>query len=146
MRKEDAPITVEQIFDASLDIVWSAITEIDQMRQWYFENIPSFKAEIGFETQFNIENEARNFLHLWKVTEVQKGKMISYDWKYEEYPGNSFVVFELFELNNSTKLRLSHHIKESFPEDIPEFTRESGIEGWTCLINKSLKEYIEKTG
>jgi len=49
MRKNDEPIIVEQTFNRSIDTVWNSVTEIDQMRQWYFENIPSFKPEVGFE-------------------------------------------------------------------------------------------------
>jgi len=30
--------------------LWDAITEVDQMRLWCFESIPSFKPEVGFET------------------------------------------------------------------------------------------------
>jgi uncharacterized protein YndB with AHSA1/START domain len=127
-----------------MEAVWSAITEIDQMRQWYFENIPSFKPEVGFETQFNVESQERNFLHLWKVTEAVPLKKIKYTWKFEGYPGDSFVVFELFEHNNGTKLRLSTEVLEDFPADIPEFKRESGVAGWTFFIKKSLKEFLEK--
>ena len=143
MRNIDKPIIVDQTFNTSIDTVWKSITEIDQMRQWYFENIPSFKPEVGFETQFNLQSQERNFLHMWKVTEVVPKKMITYNWKYENYPGNSFVVFELFKENNMTKLRLTHQVLESFPEDIPEFLRESGVEGWTFFIKKSLKEFLE---
>ena len=114
------------------------------MCQQYFENIPSFKPEDGFETQFNVQSQERNFLHMWKVTEVVPLKKISYNWKYENYPGDSFVVFELFKQNNMTKLRLTHQVLENFPEDIPEFLRESGVEGWTFFIKKSLKEFLEK--
>ena len=46
--------------------------------------------------------------------------------------------------NDVTKLRLTHHVQESFPEDIPEFKRESGIEGWTFFIKKRLKEFLDK--
>jgi len=144
MRKGDDPIIVEQSFNRSIESVWKAITEVDQMRQWYFKNIPSFKAEVGFETQFNVQSRDRNFLHKWKVIEIVPLKMITYNWKYEEYPGDSFVVFELFEKNNLTTLRLTHQVHESFPEDIPEFSRESGVEGWTFFIRRSLKEFIEK--
>jgi uncharacterized protein YndB with AHSA1/START domain len=144
MKKNEEPIIVEQFFNASIESVWNAITNVDQMRQWYFENIPSFKAEVEFETQFNVQSQERNFLHMWKVTEVVPMKKIVYNWKYEGYPGNSFVVFELFEENNSTKLRLTHQVTESFPQDIPEFLRESGVEGWTFFIKKSLKEFLEK--
>ena len=35
-------------------------------------------------------------------------------------------------------------IVESFPQDIPEFSRMSCLGGWTYFINQSLKEYLEK--
>ena len=70
MRKNDEPIIVEQIFSLPIEVVWNSITEVDVMRQWYFENIPSFKPEVGFETKFNVESQGRNFLHMWRVTEV----------------------------------------------------------------------------
>jgi uncharacterized protein YndB with AHSA1/START domain len=144
MRKIDEPVVVEQTFGNSIDVVWKAITEIDQMRQWYFDNIPSFKPEVGFETQFNIRNQNRNFLHMWKVTEVVPEKMIKYNWKYDGYSGDSFVTFELFEQDNLTKLRLTHQAQENFQEDVPEFSRELCLEGWTYFIRKSLKEFLEK--
>ncbi|MHA1916673.1 MAG: SRPBCC family protein, partial [Promethearchaeota archaeon] len=81
MKKNEEPIIVEQFFNASIESVWNAITNVDQMRQWYFENIPSFKAEVEFETQFNVQSQERNFLHMWKVTEVVPMKKIVYNWK-----------------------------------------------------------------
>ncbi len=143
MRKEDRSIIVEQTYNASLDDAWSAITEIDQMRQWYFDNIPAFRPEIGFETQFNVQSGGRDFLHLWKVTEVVSKKRITYNWKYDGYPGDSFVVFELSQQDNLTTLRLTHQVTESFPEDIPDFNREGCIEGWKYFIKNSLKKYLE---
>ena len=144
MRKNDEPIIVEQIFNNSSEEVWNSITDIEQMRQWYFENIPSFKPEVGFETHFNVQSQDRNFLHMWKVTEVVPLKLIRYNWKFKEYPGDSFVVFELFKEKNLIKLRVTNQVKESFPDDIPEFSRESGVEGWTFFIKKRLKEFLEK--
>ncbi len=145
MKKHDQPIIVEQSFNAPIERVWNAITDVAQMRQWYFDNIPAFKAEVGFETQFDVQTEQRIFRHIWKVTEVVPQKLISYTWKYEGYPGDSQVMFELFKGNQSTKLRLTHQIKESFPQDIPEFSRESGIEGWKYFIQNSLKEFLDKS-
>ena len=144
MKKDEEPIIVEQTFNTSREAVWNAITDIGQMRQWYFENIPSFKPEVGFETQFNVQSQDRNFLHMWKVTEVVPLKMISYNWKFEGYPGDSVVTFELFQQENLIKLRLTDRVLESFPGDIPEFARESGVEGWTFFIKKRLKEFLEK--
>jgi uncharacterized protein YndB with AHSA1/START domain len=114
------------------------------MCKWFFENIPSFKPEVGFEIQFNVKSQDRNFLHKWKVTEVEPLKKISYNWKYEDYPGDSFVVFELFNENNKTKLMLKHQVTESFPQDIPEFLRESGLAGWSYFLKERLKEFLER--
>jgi len=144
MKKNEEPIIVEQTFNTSVDAVWNAITGIDQMRKWYFESISSFKPEVGFETQFNINSQDNNFLHKWKVTEVVPLKMLAYNWKYEGISGDSFVKFELFEENKLTTLRLTHQVLEDFPDDIPEFSRESGVEGWTFFIRKSLKEFLER--
>ena len=143
MNSSDDPIIVEQIYNSSIHKVWNAITKLDQMKQWYFDNITSFSPVVGFETQFEVKVEDRTFTHLWKLTEVIPLQKIVYNWKYEEYPGDSSVTFELSELDNQTKLRLTHHVEESFPDDIPEFTRESGILGWNFLIKERLKEYLK---
>ncbi len=145
MSDTNRPIIVEQTFKTSINNVWNAITQVDQMKKWFFENIESFKPEVGFETQFNVQSQDRNFLHLWKLTEVVPMKKITYSWKYGGYPGDSFVMFELLEQNDQTKLRLTHKGMESFPDDIPEFSRESGIEGWNYFIRKSLKKFLGKS-
>jgi len=144
MKKNEPLIIVEQTFNKSIEKVWRSITEIDHMRQWYFENIPDFKPEIGFETQFMIVNKGRKFLHLWKVTEVIPQRKITYTWKFKDYAGDSYVDFDLFEQKEGTKLRLTVHVLEDFSDDIPEFRRESCIGGWEYFIKKRLKEYLEK--
>ena len=144
MKASEDPIVVEQTFDAVPEAVWKAITDIDQMRQWYFENIPDFKPEVGFETSFNVKSGERDFLHMWKVTEVVPGRKISYDWKFESYPGDSYVVFELFKEETGTRLRLTDVVRKDFPDDIPEFKRESCIGGWEYFRKGRLKEYLDK--
>ena len=61
---------------------------------------------------------------------------------YNEYPGDSFVKFELNEKAGSTLLRLSTEVKADFPDDIPEFKRKSGVQGWNYFIGKQLKAYL----
>ncbi len=139
MKKTDKPIIVEQTFDRLLKDVWEAITVLDKMKKWFFNNIPSFEPVVGFKTRFVIQVEDRIFPHLWELTEVEPMKKITYDWRYEGYPGSSFVVFELIEEGNQTKLRLTYTVVENFPDNFPEFTRESGIEGWSYFIKKNLK-------
>jgi len=139
----EKPIVVEQVYQASVDAVWAAITEVDQMRQWYFE-IEAFQPELGFQTEFDVQVEDRNFPHVWKVTEVIPSQKIAYNWNYRGYPGDSFVTFELSEEGAGTKLKLTHEVTESFPQDIPEFKRESGVAGWNYFICERLKEFLEK--
>jgi len=143
MKTSDEPIIVEQSFNSSIESVWDSITDIEQMRLWYFENIPAFKPEIGFETQFSVQSNDRNFLHMWKVTEVQPLKMIKYSWTFEGYPGKSTVTFELLKQDTLTKLKLTVDILENFPEDISEFTRESCIAGWKYFITNRLKDFLK---
>ena len=143
MKKNDEPIIVEQTYKTSIEKVWSAITELEQMKKWYFENIPAFKAEIGFETQFNVENEGRIFPHVWQVTEAIPNKIIVYTWRFEGYPGDSIVTFELFEENDSVRLQLRLNVLEDFPDDIPEFRIESCIGGWDYFLKNRLKTFLE---
>lgn len=140
---QNEPIIVEQTYNTSIDRVWKAITDSGQMRKWFFANIDSFKAEVGFETEFNVQANDKNYLHLWKITEVQVQKKIIYNWKYGGYSGNSYVIWELSSENNFTKLKLTHEGQETFPQDNPDFRRESCIEGWKYFICQRLKEFLE---
>ncbi len=42
------PIIVERTFNAPVARVWTALTDVNEMRQWYFD-LKEFKSEIGFE-------------------------------------------------------------------------------------------------
>lgn len=145
MKKEDEPIVVEQIYEAPLEKVWEAISVRDKMTRWFFPNIPSFEPVVGFETRFVIQVEDRTFPHLWKLTEVIPLKKLAYEWQFEGYPGRGISVFELGEEWQGTKLRLTFTVLEKFPDNIPEFKRESGVAGWNYFIRESLKEYLEES-
>ena len=144
MKKEEAPIVVEQDFDRSASDVWDAITKIGEMRKWFFENIPDFKPEEGFVTRFVVESGNRSFVHLWKVTEVDPQRKVVCNWKYEGLPGDSFVTFEVSGDEKSARLKVTALVQEDFPEDIPEFRRESCLGGWTHFIKDRLKAYLHQ--
>ncbi len=142
--KSDPPIVVQQIFDTPLPTVWKAITQPSEMRQWFFREIETFDPKIGFETRFVVENGERSFPHLWRVTKADPPNLIQYNWKYEGYQGDSHVSFQLTSENGSTKLTLTHQVTKDFQQGIPEFTRESCLEGWNYFIKESLKKYLEE--
>jgi len=45
------PIIKEVIINAPISKVWKAITDKDQMREWYFD-LAEFKPRVGFKFQF----------------------------------------------------------------------------------------------
>ena len=139
-------VVVKQNFEVSTKVLWNAITEHHQMIQWFFENIPEFEASIGFKTQFLIENEGRKFTHLWKIIEVIPNQKIVYNWMYDEYEGEGLVFFELTEDEKGSSLTLTNKWLEEFPQNIPEFSRESCFAGWQYFINGRLKNYLSNKG
>ncbi len=145
MRVDEEPVVVTATFEACKETVWDAITVLDQMHKWYFDNIPAFEPVVGFETEFNIENEGRNFLHLWRITEVIPGIKIAYGWKFKDYPGDSVVSFGLAEQNKKTTLKVTAEVLEDFPDHIPEFRRDSCVNGWEFFIQNRLKEFLDIT-
>lgn len=142
LQMSSQPIILEQVFDSTIQQVWEAITDPTQMRQWFFEQIVSFKAEVGFCTEFDVAFEGRHFIHQWKVTEVLPERKIAYDWRYASYSGDSKVIWELASESHQTKLRLTVQGLETFPQDMPEFTRESCIQGWTFFLGERLKKFL----
>src|SRR5262249_47991225 len=113
LEKPDVHVVIERTYNASVERVWQAITDPEQMRQWYMP-LNDFRPEVGFETEFDVNGKGKIFPHIWKVTEVVPNKKISYEWKFANYPGNSVVTFELTKLGAKTKLTLTHIGLDSF--------------------------------
>lgn len=144
MKTSEPPIIVSQVFEASVEKVWKAITEVTQMRQWFFDNIPAFNPEVSFQTKFNVKAPSRDFLHLWTLTEVIPRQKLVYNWKYENCKGDSYVTFELTPHNEGTQLTLTVKVVADFPDDIPEFKRESCVGGWSYFIKERLYGFLLK--
>ena len=142
MKRSDKPIIVEESFHKSVDSVWAAITEPERMTKWFFDKMPDFKPEIGFEVEFNVESGGRIFPHKWRVTKAVLKELLELNWKYGGYQGDSYVSFKLQQDNGSTRLKLTQIITEDFAEDVPEFIRESCTMGWNYFIKQRLKDYL----
>ena len=139
---ETTPFVIERTYNATADRVWQAITDRDKMEQWYFK-LKEFKPEVGFEFEFEGGPPEKTFLHLCKVTEVIPGKKLTHSWRYDGYEGNSFVTWEIFDEDGKTRVKLTHAGLETFPA-IPEFAKENFVMGWTDILGRTLKEYLEK--
>ena len=139
------PVNIERTFDAPMETVWKAITEIEQMKKWFMGELHSFKAEVGFETEFMVRHEGKEYPHLWKVIEVEPGRKYSVEWRFKGYSGSSLATMELFAEAGGTKLRLTHAGLESYPRGATELSRANFASGWSSLINEKLPDYLAKS-
>ncbi len=138
------PFVIERTFNAPATKVWKAITDKNEMKHWYFD-LAEFKAEVGFEFQFSGgPAPERQYLHLCKINDIVPEKKLTYSWRYDGYEGNSFVTFELFDEGSKTRVKLTHAGLDTFPKDKPDFAKQNFVEGWTDIIGRSLKEFVEK--
>jgi len=138
---KDEPLVVERTFDAPVALVWKALTDKEDIKQWSFD-IAGFEPKVGFEFQFYGGDEGVKYLHRCKVTEAILEKRLAYTWRYEGYAGDSLVTFELFAQRNKTRLKLTHAGLETFPK-LPAFARKNFEQGWTEIVGASLKNFVE---
>jgi len=136
-------VIVERTLNAPVTRVWKALTDVDQMREWYFD-LKEFKPQVGFEFEFSVEHEGTTYHHLCRVTEVISQKKIAYTWRYKSEPGDSLVTIELFAEGDNTRLKLTHTGIESFPRT-PAYARKNFEQGWTAIIGTELKQFVEQS-
>jgi uncharacterized protein YndB with AHSA1/START domain len=137
------PFVIEKTYNSPTTKVWEAITDHKKMKEWYF-TLEDFKPEVGFKFQFEGGSEAKKYTHLCEVTEVVPGKKLTHSWTYQDYPGESFVTWELFDEGGKTRLKLTHIGLETFPQNNPDFAITSFTAGWTYITGTSLTNYLEK--
>ncbi len=136
------PFVIERTYNAPIEKVWAAITNRDQMEQWYFK-LKEFKPEVGFVFEFEGGSKEKTYLHRCEITEVIPGKKLNHSWKYVDYPGESFVTWELFDEGGKTRVKLDHAGLETFPSE-KDFARTSFEKGWTAIVGTNLKDFVEK--
>jgi len=134
-------VIVERTLNAPVARVWKALTDVDQMREWYFD-LKEFKPEVGFEFEFVIEHEGNNYHHLCRVVQVIPERKIAYTWCYKGEPGDSLVSIELSPESEKTRLKLTHTGIETFPKT-PAYARKNFEQGWTQIIGTELKQFVE---
>ncbi len=138
---EIGTLVIEKTFNCPVERVWQALTDKEQMKEWYFD-IEDFKPELGFEFQFVGGREGVLYLHLCKITELIPFKKISYSWSYMGFKGNSRVSFELFPENGGTRLRLTHEGLDTLPMFDPNFLNGYYVPDWEGIIGNSLAAFL----
>ena len=99
---QNEQFVIEKTFNAPVEKVWRAITDKEEMKQWYFD-LAEFKPEVGFEFRFYGSTPEKQYLHICVITEVEEYKKLSYSWRYDGYEGISYLEIPLGDqmLNNA---------------------------------------------
>jgi uncharacterized protein YndB with AHSA1/START domain len=137
------PVIVEEHYAVGADMIWKALTDPREMKQWYFD-IPDFKAEKGHQFSFEAGDGKKMFVHRCEVTEVNPGKKIAYTWRYDFDPANTLVSFELFPEKQGTLVRITHEGLDDFDPGNTDLARENFVKGWTGFLKTNLRNYLEK--
>jgi uncharacterized protein YndB with AHSA1/START domain len=69
----------ERRLDHSVERVWRAITEPDELRQWY-PGVPDWRLELGERFGSEGGGEARG-----RITELEPPRVLAYDWAGDEF-------------------------------------------------------------
>ncbi|MES2807468.1 MAG: SRPBCC domain-containing protein [Bacteroidota bacterium] len=139
---EREPYVMQQTYNAPIEKVWSALTNIEKLKQWYFD-LSGFEPEVGFQFSFTCQDDGKLYLHHCEVKEVIERQKLVHTWYYAGYPGESTVTWELFAEGEKTRLQLTHAGLETFPQDDPFFATSNYNAGWTQIAGIDLRTFVE---
>ena len=136
------PIIVQECFNISPAAIWQAITEKEQMKQWYFD-IPDFDPRINSSFNFYEHGNDKKFHHQCVIKEIMPTKLLQHTWTYpDKSKGASLVTWEIIPIGHFTLVQLTHDGVESFSDGGSDFLRENYVAGWNEIIGKSLRSYL----
>ena len=140
---EKGRVVKEVVLDAPVNKVWTAITDKEEMKEWYF-TIEEFVARPGFPFKMYGEKKGVKFPISCTVKEVEPNRRLSYTWSYDDFPAETLLTFELMENGDQTELYLTHEGLEKIPPENADVSIENHWEGWEFIIGTSLRQYVEK--
>ncbi len=137
-------VIVQSFLNASPERIWRALTNKDEMKNWYFD-IPDFKLELHHQFNFYEPGNEKKYHHLCEITEIISERKLQHTWAYPDFsPNKTLVTWEIIAFENGCNLQLSHSGLEKFAHLGEEFSLKNFEEGWEININQSLKDFVEK--
>ncbi len=98
-------IVKEKVFKQSIDRVWKAITEAEQISKWFIH--ADFKAEAGYQYTFTATEEHGSTQIKGRVLEADP-YTLKYTWCTGDAPIETTVTWTLQQQGEDTLLTLTH--------------------------------------
>jgi uncharacterized protein YndB with AHSA1/START domain len=86
---ENVKISVK--VNAPVDKVWNALTNKEQMKNWYFD-IPDLNQKEGNAFNFFESGEERKFHHHCEIAEVVPNEKLKHSWTYPDITKEKTLV------------------------------------------------------
>lgn len=137
-------VVVKKELHAPVEKVWQALTDKTLMKKWYFD-IPDFELEVHKEFNFFEPGGENKYQHRGEILEIIPQEKLKYTWSYPELSKDkSIVKWDLEKDGDQTWVKITHKGLENFKHLGTDFQKESFNNGWTEILGKNLKEFVEK--
>ncbi|MCG8380807.1 MAG: SRPBCC domain-containing protein [Gammaproteobacteria bacterium] len=94
-------------FNASVDVVWDAITDEKKLSEWFMK--ARFQPEVGYQFEFQDTPRGKWDGRLWgEVLVVEPLQRLSYTWMGNQMKHNTQVTWVLKPTVSGTELTLEH--------------------------------------
>lgn len=136
-------INVKKEINAPIEKVWSALTDKNEMKKWYF-HIPDFELKEGTAFNFYEPGDEKKYHHQCEILELVPDRRFKHTWSYPDFSdAKTIVTWELEPTGNATLVSVTHENLDSFSNLGKEFGKESFQEGWNEIVGKMLPEFLE---
>ena len=131
--------------NANRENVWRAITDPEQLEQWYAPGCPwEIPAlQVGTTVKFYNTDTDIQFARIEVVDPLQE---FTLRWQFDEEDPNTTLVntFRLEEENDGTRVTMTQAGYESLPEGVRQQQIEQDEEAYTAIV-EGLKGYVERS-
>jgi len=137
-------IHVERTYPINATKLWQALTNKQNMKEWFYE-IPNFTTEVGGEFEFFKHNQQQNTLYQCQVIEIIPVELFKFTWRHpKQSAGTSIITWRLIPRRGATTLHLTHEGLETFKDAGEHFTQDNFELGWERILGDQLSKYIDR--
>ena len=134
-------ITKEALFNQSIDTVWNAITNAEEISAWFIK--ADFKAEVGYQYTFTSSPNEKGCTVISGEVKKSNPYTLIYTWIVGDTNVETTVTWKLEAIEGGTKLYLEHSGISNYAGDTAITMLESFNGGWNTCID-GLKNYLKE--